>query len=41
MERELALIPGLLAHGIFTRPVTSLLVGWPDGRIQHKGEPDI
>jgi ribose 5-phosphate isomerase A len=41
MERELALIPGLLAHGIFTRPVSDLLVGWPDGRIQHKGEPDI
>jgi ribose 5-phosphate isomerase A len=41
MERELALIPGLLAHGIFTRPVTDLLVGWPDGRIQHKGKPDV
>jgi len=41
MERELALIPGVLAHGIFTRPVTNLLVGWPDGRIQHKSEPDI
>jgi ribose 5-phosphate isomerase A len=36
MERELALIPGVLAHGIFTRPVTDLLVGWPDGRIQHR-----
>jgi len=35
MERELALIPGVLAHGIFTRPVSDLLVGWPDGRIQH------
>jgi ribose 5-phosphate isomerase A len=35
MERELALIPGLLAHGIFTRPVSDLLVGWPDGRVQH------
>jgi ribose 5-phosphate isomerase A len=36
MARELALIPGALAHGIFTRPVTDLLVGWPDGRIQHR-----
>jgi ribose 5-phosphate isomerase A len=36
MGRELALIPGVLAHGIFTRPVTDLLVGWPDGRVQHR-----
>jgi ribose 5-phosphate isomerase A len=35
MERELMLIPGVLAHGIFTRPVTDLLVGWPDGRVEH------
>jgi ribose 5-phosphate isomerase A len=36
MERELAMIPGVLAHGIFTRPVTDLLVGWPDGRVEHR-----
>ncbi len=35
LERELMLIPGVLAHGIFTRPVTDLLVGWPDGRVEH------
>jgi ribose 5-phosphate isomerase A len=35
MERELMLIPGVLAHGIFTRPVTHLFVGWPDGRVEH------
>jgi ribose 5-phosphate isomerase A len=35
MERELAVIPGVMAHGIFTRPVTDLLVGWPDGRVEH------
>lgn len=36
MEREIALIPGVMAHGIFTRPVTHLIVGWPDGRIDHQ-----
>jgi ribose 5-phosphate isomerase A len=35
LEREIMLIPGVMAHGIFTRPVTDLLVGWPDGRIEH------
>jgi ribose 5-phosphate isomerase A len=35
MERELMMIPGVMAHGIFTRPVTDLLVGWPDGRVEH------
>jgi hypothetical protein len=25
----------VMAHGIFTRPVTDLLVGWPDGRVEH------
>jgi ribose 5-phosphate isomerase A len=35
MERELVLIPGVLAHGIFTRPVTDLFVGYPDGRVEH------
>jgi len=36
LEREIMLIPGVMAHGIFTRPVTDLLVGWPDGRIEHR-----
>ncbi len=35
MERELAMIPGVMAHGIFTRPVTDLWVGWPDGRVER------
>ena len=35
MERALSMIPGVLAHGIFTRPVTDLLVGWPNGRVEH------
>ncbi len=35
MERELMMVPGVLAHGIFTRVVTDLLVGWPDGRVEH------
>jgi len=39
MERELMLIPGVMAHGIFTRPVTDLLVGWPDGRVEHTRKP--
>jgi ribose 5-phosphate isomerase A len=39
MERELAMIPGVMAHGIFTRPVTDLLVGWPDGRVEHTRKP--
>jgi ribose 5-phosphate isomerase A len=36
MEREIMLIPGVMAHGIFTRPVTDLIIGWPDGRIEHR-----
>jgi ribose 5-phosphate isomerase A len=39
MERELMMIPGVMAHGIFTRPVTDLLVGWPDGRVEHTRKP--
>jgi len=39
MERELMLIPGVMAHGIFTRAVTDLLVGWPDGRVEHTRKP--
>jgi len=36
LEREIMLIPGVMAHGIFTRPVSSLIVGWPDGRSDHR-----
>jgi ribose 5-phosphate isomerase A len=36
LELKIMLIPGVMAHGIFTRPVTDLLVGWPDGRIEHR-----
>ena len=39
MERELMLIPGVMAHGIFTRPVSDLIVGWPDGRVEHTRKP--
>jgi ribose 5-phosphate isomerase A len=39
LERDLMLIPGVLAHGIFTRPVTHLFVGWPDGRVEHTRRP--
>ena len=35
MERDIMLVPGVMAHGIFTRPVTDLFVGYPDGRIEH------
>ena len=36
MERDIKLIPGVLAHGIFTRSVTNLIIGWPDGRVEHR-----
>jgi ribose 5-phosphate isomerase A len=39
MERELMLIPGVLAHGIFTRAVTDLFVGREDGRVEHTRRP--
>ena len=39
LERDLMLIPGVLAHGIFTRAVTDLFVGWPDGRVEHTRKP--
>jgi ribose 5-phosphate isomerase A len=39
MERDLMLIPGVMAHGIFTRPVTDLFVGSADGRIEHARKP--
>jgi ribose 5-phosphate isomerase A len=39
MERELAMIPGVLAHGIFTRKVSDLFVGWPEGRAEHIRKP--
>ena len=39
MEREIMSIPGVTANGIFTRPVTDLIVGYPDGRIDHRRKP--
>jgi ribose 5-phosphate isomerase A len=39
MERELAMIPGVMAHGIFTRAVSDLFVGLPDGRVEHTRKP--
>jgi ribose 5-phosphate isomerase A len=35
MERDIMLIPGVMAHGIFTRAVTDLIVGSPEGRVEH------
>jgi ribose 5-phosphate isomerase A len=39
MERQISMIPGVTANGIFTRPVTDLLVGHPDGRVEHLRRP--
>ena len=39
MEREIMAIPGVTANGIFTRPVTHLLVGHADGRIERQERP--
>jgi ribose 5-phosphate isomerase A len=39
MEKEIMAIPGVTANGIFTRPVTDLIVGYPDGRIDHRRRP--
>jgi ribose 5-phosphate isomerase A len=40
MEARIMSIPGVTANGIFCQPVSDLLVGWPDGRIEHrKREP--
>jgi ribose 5-phosphate isomerase A len=36
MEREIMAIPGVTANGIFTRPVTHLFVGHPDGRVEQR-----
>lgn len=37
MERELSLIPGVLGNGLFTRNVSEVMVGHPDGRIERIG----
>ncbi len=39
MERDIMLVPGVMAHGIFTRTVTDLFVGSTDGRIEHTRRP--
>jgi ribose 5-phosphate isomerase A len=36
MEREIMAIPGVTANGIFTRPVTHLVVGHPGGWIEQR-----
>jgi len=36
LERQIMGIPGVTAHGIFTRPVNDLFVGYPDGGVEHK-----
>ncbi|MBN1836620.1 MAG: ribose-5-phosphate isomerase RpiA [Spirochaetales bacterium] len=36
MEREIMAIPGVTANGIFTCPVTDLIVGAPDGSTDHR-----
>jgi ribose 5-phosphate isomerase A len=35
-EREIMGIPGVTANGIFTRPVTNLIVGFADGHVEHR-----
>jgi ribose 5-phosphate isomerase A len=35
MEKELSLIPGVLGNGIFSRNVSEVMVGHPDGRIER------
>jgi len=39
MEREIMAIPGVTANGIFTHPVTDLIVGAPDGTTEHRRRP--
>jgi ribose 5-phosphate isomerase A len=36
MEAEIMMIAGVTANGIFTRPVSELFVGYPDGRVEHE-----
>jgi ribose 5-phosphate isomerase A len=36
LEREIMAIPGVTANGIFTHPVTDLIVGAPDGTTEHR-----
>lgn len=36
MESEIMAIPGVIANGIFTLPVTDLFIGYPDGRTERK-----
>jgi ribose 5-phosphate isomerase A len=38
MEAEIMMIAGVTANGIFTRPVSELFVGYPDGRVEHKNK---
>jgi ribose 5-phosphate isomerase A len=36
MEDELNRIPGVLENGLFTRKTPELLVGFADGRVEHR-----
>ena len=36
MERELNRIPGVLENGLFTRKKPELLIGYTDGRVEHR-----
>jgi ribose 5-phosphate isomerase len=36
MEAQIMAIPGVVANGIFTLPVTDLFIGYPDGRTERK-----
>jgi ribose 5-phosphate isomerase A len=36
LEEKIMGIPGVTANGIFTRRVDDLLVGHPDGRVEHR-----
>jgi ribose 5-phosphate isomerase A len=38
MEAEIMMIAGVTANGIFTRPVSELFVGYPDGRVEHESK---
>jgi ribose 5-phosphate isomerase A len=40
LERAIAAIPGAVASGIFTLPVTDLFVGSPSGRVRHERAAD-
>jgi len=36
LEQDLKMIPGVVESGAFTRSVTHLFIGFPDGRVEHR-----